>query len=345
MRVTLAIDAMGGDFGPAVVIKGASLALSDYSLDEHGIDYLFYGNFDLIEAQIKLYPNLADISKIIHADSIITSETRPASAVRLGKKTNMGMAVDAVVSGKANAVVSGGNTGAYMALSKVMLKTLEDVDRPAITGIFPTSRGRSVVLDLGANIDCSPENLVEFALMGEAFARLQLGVAQPTVGLLNVGVEDLKGNAIVQEAAVYLRKLIPDNFYGYIEGNDIAAGTTDVVVTDGFTGNVVLKTIEGTAKSFRDVLKNSLSSSIGGKIGYLLAQGAFEQFRQRIDPSLYNGAPFLGLKGLAIKSHGGANAVGFANAIKVAINLVKRDFIQEIEKQLALIDIEGKGPK
>jgi glycerol-3-phosphate acyltransferase PlsX len=248
----------------------------------------------------------------------------------------MGMAVDAVAKGEACAVVSAGNTGAYMALSKIILKTLNGADRPAIPAILPTVQGRCVVLDVGANIDCTPEILLQFALMGEAFASYLFKIDKPSVGLLNVGSEELKGNAVVQ-SAYQLLKQIPDlNFHGFVEGDHISAGKTQVIVTDGFSGNIALKTIEGTAHLIRHFLKESLEGSFLGKLGYLIARGAFKRLQKRMDPRLYNGALFLGVQGIAVKSHGGTDAVGFANAIHVAVHMAQQEFIRHVEDRLQL---------
>jgi glycerol-3-phosphate acyltransferase PlsX len=297
---------------------------------------LFFGDESAIVEQLALYPNLRPVSTVIHSDTIITNDMKPSSAVRRGRISNMGMAVDAVAKGEACAVVSAGNTGAYMALSKIILKTLNGADRPAIPAILPTVQGRCVVLDVGANIDCTPEILLQFALMGEAFASYLFKIDKPSVGLLNVGSEELKGNAVVQ-SAYQLLKQIPDlNFHGFVEGDHISAGKTQVIVTDGFSGNIALKTIEGTAHLIRHFLKESLEGSFLGKLGYLIARGAFKRLQKRMDPRLYNGALFLGVQGIAVKSHGGTDAVGFANAIHVAVHMAQQEFIRHVEDRLQL---------
>jgi glycerol-3-phosphate acyltransferase PlsX len=335
MVITLALDAMGGDSGPEMVVNGANIALQE----AHGISlrFLFFGQEPVIQEELRKFPKLQAVSSVIHSDVIITNQTKPAAAVRTGRKSNLGMAIDAVEKGEAHAVISAGNTGAYMALSKVILKMLSGIDRPAIPAILPTLNGKTVVLDLGANVDCTPENLVEFALMGEAFARQLLKIDRPSVGLLNVGSEELKGNATVQTAAHFLRELPDLNFQGFVEGDDITAGKTDVVITDGFSGNIALKAIEGTVRLINHYLKQSLSSSIRGRIGYAVAKPAFKELQRRSDPRLYNGAVFLGLKGIAVKSHGGTDAIGFANAIKVAISMVQQNFIKNVEERVALL--------
>ncbi|MBY0462209.1 MAG: phosphate acyltransferase PlsX [Alphaproteobacteria bacterium] len=335
MILTLALDAMGGDAGPEMVVKGADLALRQAK--DLRLRYLFFGDDSSIEAELKKYPSLHKISDIIHSETIITNQTKPAIALRSGRKSNMGMAIDAVAKGEANAVISAGNTGAYMALSKILLKTIDGIDRPAIPAILPTIKGKTVVLDLGANIDCTPENLVQFALMGEAFARQLLDIERPSVGLLNIGSEELKGNATVQAAAQLLKEFPDLNFQGFVEGDDITSGKTDVVVTDGFSGNIALKSIEGAAKLIGHFLKDSLNGSFRGKLGYIVAKPAFRQLQTKSDPRLYNGAVFLGLKGIAVKSHGGTDFVGFANAIGVAISMIQHNFIKDIEERLSIL--------
>lgn len=335
MILTLALDAMGGDAGPEMVVKGADLALRQAK--NLSIHFSFFGHDASIEAELRKYPSLQKISNIVHSETIITNQTKPSIAVRSGRKSNMGMAIDAVAKGEANAVVSAGNTGAYMALSKILLKTLEGIDRPAIPAILPTVKGKTVVLDLGANIDCTPENLVQFAVMGEAFACQLLDIKKPSVGLLNVGSEELKGNATVQAAFQLLKGFSDLNFHGFVEGDDINLGKTDVVVTDGFSGNIALKSIEGAAKLIAHFLKESLSGSFRGKLGYIIAKSAFKQLQKKTDPRMYNGAVFLGLRGIAVKSHGGTDYVGFANAIGVAISMIQHNFIKNIEERLAML--------
>jgi phosphate acyltransferase len=253
----------------------------------------------------------------------------------------MRLAIDAVADGKAHGVVSAGNTGALMAMAKFSLKTLPGIDRPAIASFFPTLRGESVMLDLGANVECDAENLVQFAIMGDAFARTVMCLAQPTVGLLNVGSEDLKGNDAVREASARLRiPTSPVKFHGFIEGNDIAAGTVDVIVTDGFTGNIALKTAEGTSRLFSEFTRAAFQHSFMARIGYLFARNALRKVRERIDPRKYNGAVFLGLNGVAVKSHGGADEFGFSNAIGVAIDMVQNGFLDQIRDELARLNAE-----
>jgi glycerol-3-phosphate acyltransferase PlsX len=256
----------------------------------------------------------------------------------------MRLACDAVRQGLAAGVVSAGNTGALMAIAKFVLKTLPGIDRPAIASFFPTMRGESVMLDLGANVQCDTENLVQFAVMGNVFARTVLGNLHPTIGLLNVGSEDLKGHETIREASNILRNTsLPGDFHGFVEGDDIAKGTVDVIVTDGFTGNIALKTIEGTAKLYSEFLRQTFRSSLLAKLGYLLARPALRGLRVRTDPRRYNGAIFLGLNGIAVKSHGGADALGFANAIGVAVDMIVHGAIEKMKEDFARLSDTAQG--
>src|SRR5216684_3269280 len=326
---------MGGDGAPAIVLKGAEIALQRHP----GVRYLLFGAEEEVRPLLTRLPSLREAATLFHTSEIVAADARPSLALRTGRQSSMRLAIDAVAEGRADGVVSAGNTGALMAMAKFALKMLPGIDRPAIASFFPTQRGESVMLDLGANIECDAENLVQFALMGDVFARTVLGVQQPTVGLLNVGSEDLKGNDAVRAAAARLRGgMTPIRFHGFIEGDDIAAGTVDVIVTDGFTGNVALKAIEGIAKLFSESLRASFQHSLSGRIGYVFARGALKKFAARLDPRRYNGAMFLGLAGIAVKSHGSTDAFGFANAIGVAADLKLNGFLQKIGDDLARLN-------
>jgi glycerol-3-phosphate acyltransferase PlsX len=291
-------------------------------------------------------PKLTRHSTIHHTDELVTSEAKPSVALRTGRRSSMRLAIDAVAEGKAECVVSAGNTGALMAMAKFSLKMLPGIDRPAIASFFPTLRGESVMLDLGANVECDADNLVQFALMGDAFSRSVLGLVQPTVGLLNVGSEELKGNDAVRAAAARLREpSSPVKFYGFVEGNDIAAGTVDVIVTDGFTGNIAVKTAEGTARLFGEFLRSAFKYSLLARIGYLFAGSALRKMRERMDPRRYNGAMLLGLNGIAVKSHGGADALGFANAIGVAVDMALNDCNSKIRDEIAHLHAVAANPQ
>lgn len=334
MPLVLALDAMGGDSAPQIVIEGADYAIS-CGVDAH---FIVFGDEVQIKPLLAKFPRLEGRVTLRHTDEVVTNDTKPSLAIRGLKQSSMRLAINAVAAGEAAAVVSAGNTGAYMALSKILLGTLEGVDRPAIATAIPTMTGPCIALDLGANLECSVENLVQFAVMGEVMARRVLHKERPKVGLLNVGAEELKGSAVVQQAAQELRQHPDIDFEGFVEGNDLTSGRVDVIVTDGFTGNVALKTIEGVAHLIMKTVKDSLSSSWRGKLGYLVAAPAFANVRKHFDPRLYNGAAFLGLKGIAIKSHGGADGVGFGNAIIVASEMSRdtdsHNMGQEIEEKL-----------
>jgi len=318
MTFVLSLDAMGGDSAPHIVIEGAVKALAEGAR----FTFLVFGDERKVSPLFSKYPHHQHAFKLIHTDEAITNDMKVVTAIRTLPASSMRLAIEAVAKGQAAAVVSAGNTGAYMALSKLLLKTVKGIDRPALATSIPTLAGQSLVMDFGANVECTPENLLQFAIMGHVFGQRILKKEKPSIGLLNVGTEDVKGHGIVQEAAQALRTMPQLNYYGFVEGDDITAGTTDIVVTDGFTGNVALKTIEGTAKLIQKMLEDSLRQSWRGKLGYLMAKPAFRLLKKRMDPRLYNGALFLGLKGVAVKSHGGMDAVGFASAIRVAASLV-----------------------
>jgi phosphate acyltransferase len=330
--IIVALDAMGGDHAPDAVVKGAAIALQRFPQSE----FLFFGVERRIRPLLDKLPQLAERSRIRHTDDFITGDAKPSTALRSGRNSSMRLALDAVATGEAACAVSAGNTGALMAMAKFALKTLPGIDRPAIATFFPTRRGESVMLDLGANVECDAENLVQFALMGEVFARTVLGLTRPTVGLLNIGSEDMKGNDAVRGAATRLRAPgLPIDFRGYVEGDGIASGAVDVIVTDGFTGNVALKTAEGTAKLFMEFVRAAFSSSILAQLGYVFAKPALRKLRERLDVRRYNGAVFLGLDGIAVKSHGGTDEFGFASAIGVAVDMCVNGFLDKIRDDIA----------
>lgn len=327
--ITIAVDAMGGDRAPEVVVDG----LERYRHPDLDVRFLLFGRETEVAALVRRQKKLQSRVDVRDATDVVAGNTRPSVALRSGRNSSMRRAIDAVAAGEAHGVVSAGNTGALMAMAKFVLKTLPGVDRPAIASVFPTLRGRTVFLDLGANVDCTADNLFQFAVMGEVYARKVLGLARPTVGLLNVGAEDLKGNEAVKKAAAMLQEsALMIDFHGFVEGDDIAMGTVDVIVTDGFTGNVSLKTAEGTAKLYTHLLRAAFSGSLLARLGSLLARPALSGVRSRVDPRRYNGAMFLGLNGVCVKSHGGTDALGFANAVGVAVQLVA-DGVNEGIKQ------------
>jgi glycerol-3-phosphate acyltransferase PlsX len=333
-ELTIALDAMGGDHAPDMVLKGASIALVRFPQ----IRFKIFGQEARLKPLLDTLPQLKAASSVIHAEDVVTGDAKPSAALRAMRRSSMRLAIDAVAAGEADCVVSAGNTGALMAIAKVVLKTMPGIDRPAIAAFLPTRRGETVLLDLGANVECDADNLIQFALMGDAFARAVLGLTKPTIGLLNVGSEELKGVESVREAATRLRAGIPGIiFHGFVEGDDIAAGTVDVVVTDGFTGNIALKTLEGSVKLYSEFLRGAFRSSLLSKIGYLFARPALNHLRERLDPRRYNGAMLLGLNGIVIKSHGGSDALGFANAIGVGADLKINGFLERIRAELAAL--------
>ena len=330
---TLAIDAMGGDDAPSMVVAGLSIAAERHP----GACFLLVGDEALLAPLLARDKRAAAACTIRHTPDAISSDLKPTAALRM-RNASMRLAIDAVASGEASGVVSAGNTGALLALAKIFVKTLPGLDRPAMAAIGPSARGDVVMLDLGANITCDARNLVEFALMGDVFARTVLGLTAPSIGLLNVGSEELKGDDRVRDAAEILRAShIGPQFHGFVEGHDIAAGTTDVIVTDGFTGNVALKTGEGALRLMGDLLKQVFSNGIAAKLAYLLARPGLDRLREWLDPRRYNGAVMLGLNGMVVKSHGGTDAQGFAHAVDVAMDMVVHRFNDQIRDSLAKI--------
>lgn len=324
--IVLAIDAMGGDAGPQAVIDGVAYAV------KRGLKarFIFFGHKDQLAPLAAAKRETAD-AEIRHAPSVVSMNDKPMHVLRRGHDTSMWMAVTALAAGEAQAVVSGGNTGALMAVARKQLGMIEGVERPAVTALWPTPRGRSVVLDVGANVEADEDQLVQFAIMGEAFFRALMNVEKPTVGLLNVGAEDLKGHELIRTAARVLREADPDMaFKGFVEGNDISKGTVDVVVTDGFTGNVALKTAEGAARLLGGWMKETLTGTINAKLGALLMAPGLRKLKDRIDPSSNNGGVFLGVNGVVVKSHGGADARGVASAVNMAASLAARPFREEV---------------
>jgi glycerol-3-phosphate acyltransferase PlsX len=328
----IALDAMGGDHAPDIVVAGAAIARERYPK----VKFLFYGDEPRVKPLLDRTPSLIPISELRHAPEAISADLKPSLALRQGRQSSMRLALNAVAEKQASCVVSAGNTGALMAMAKFVLKTLPGIDRPAMASVIPTKIGESVMLDLGANVECDAENLVQFALMGAVFCSAVLGIANPAIGLLNIGTEEMKGHDEVRMAASILRERpIPGTFYGFVEGNDIGKGTVDVIVTDGFSGNIALKTLEGTAQLMAHFLRQAFTSSMMSKLGYLLARGAMSNLKMRADPRRYNGAMFLGLQGVCVKSHGGTDQVGFANAIGMAYDLLDHHFNERIGEELA----------
>ncbi|UDF02407.1 phosphate acyltransferase PlsX [Asticcacaulis sp. AND118] len=333
--VVVAIDAMGGDHGPRVTVPGTAEALKR---DGSGrLRFLLHGDEALIAPELAKCPELKAVATIVHTDQSVAMDEKPAQALRR-KTTSLFMAIASVKTGAAHAVVSAGNTGALMALSKMILKMMtDDLERPPIACGWPNAKGEmGTVLDVGANVTSDAHQLIEFAVMGTAFHRAVRGKDKPTVGLLNVGSEDLKGHEEVREAHRILREGVDGiNYHGFVEGDDIGKGTVDVVVTDGFTGNIALKTAEGTAKFVKNLFKGALTSSPLAKLGALLAAPALKAMARTVDPGAANGGPLLGLNGIVIKSHGGAEAWAYSNAVSVAISLAASTYKDDIRRALA----------
>jgi glycerol-3-phosphate acyltransferase PlsX len=322
---------MGGDHGPGVVLPAAEIA-AERRPDTR---FLLFGD----EKQLLplMTPRLSAKAKIIHADVAVKMSDKPSAALRQGRRvSSMWKAVEAVKKGEADCAVSAGNTGALMAMAKVCLRMLPEIERPALTALWPTMRGESIVLDVGASIGADAQHLVSLAVMGAAMARIVFDLDKPSVGLLNVGSEEVKGLEEVKAAGRILREMGDAHFtyHGFVEGDDLGKGTVDVVVTEGFTGNIVLKTAEGTARQISQYLRDALNATVATRVGALLARGAFQALRRKLDPDRSNGAVFLGLDGIVIKSHGGADAEAYAGAIEVGYDMVRQDLLANIREMI-----------
>lgn len=330
MEFSLAVDAMGGDHAPESIIQGVKMASQRYPF----VHFLLFGDPQCVEPLIAKEKSLEGKVTLVPCHEVISPDLKPSQAIRGFPKSSMRKAILAVAEGQAQGVISAGNTGAYMGLAKMLLKTIPGIERPALASLAPTLKGEIVFLDLGANVECSPKNLEQFAIMGEMFARLVLHLPSPKVGLINVGTEDIKGNTIVKEASELIRNSsISDRFYGFIEGNDITCGTVDVAVMDGFTGNVVLKTGEGVLQLALHYIKEAFKSSWIARLGYLLAKPMLDKLSLRLDYRRYNGGMWLGLNGIAIKSHGSADAIGFAHAIDLAVDMIQSKINENLRKE------------
>ena len=329
----IALDGMGGDNAPDSVIKGAVLALKKLP---NGVAFKIYGDETKLKPLINQHNSLQGRMEIIHTEEVVLPEDKPSFALRKRKKSSMKLAIDAVRDGDADAVVSSGNTGALMALSLFTLRTIEGVSRPAICAPVPNPKGASVMLDLGANVECDADNLVQFAVMGSDYARTVLGVKRPTVGLLNIGTEELKGRDEIRLAAEILKNKKDADFEytGFVEGDDLVNGRVDVIVTDGFTGNIALKTLEGLAKTMARSLKSSIKSSPLAWFGMPFLSWALLSFKRKFDPRRYDGAVLAGLNGVVVKGHGGTDAIGFASAIQVAYQIASQDYAGQLKRHL-----------
>jgi glycerol-3-phosphate acyltransferase PlsX len=332
-KVRIALDAMGGDFGPSVVIGGAELSL----IRHPDIEIIVFGDRAKVEPLLAAKPALARAVKLVHTDVSVKMDDKPSQALRHGRwKSSMWLAIDAVKKGEADVAVSAGNTGALMAMARFNLKTMPGIDRPAIAALWPTLKGESIVLDVGASIGADAEHLLNLAVMGSAMARVLFDLDRPTVGLLNIGAEEVKGLDAVREAGRILREeQLPHlDYAGFVEGDDIGKGTVDVVVTEGFAGNIALKTAEGTARQMAGYLTSAMTRTLRAKLGYLLAREAFNTLRDKMDPRKANGGVFLGLNGIVIKSHGGTDSEGFAAAIDLGYDMVRYELLAKIGETL-----------
>jgi phosphate acyltransferase len=332
----IAVDAMGGDEGVRVMIEGAALARRRHDR----FKFLLVGDEVRIKAALENHPNLREASEILHADDVVSGEEKPTQALRRAKTTSMGLAINAVKTGDAGAAVSAGNTGALMAMAKLALRTMPGIDRPALAALLPTlGKNDLVMLDLGANTDCDARNLVQFAIMGAAYSRIVTGLDSPRVRLLNIGTEEGKGTDVLRDAASQLKAAsqLAMTFDGFTEADKLSRGDVDVIVTDGFSGNIALKAVEGAARFVADLLRRSFASSLRSKVGFLISRPATELLKHHLDPNNHNGAVFLGLNGVVVKSHGSANALGVANAVAVTARLLEEDLTTRIMADLATI--------
>jgi phosphate acyltransferase len=340
--VRIAIDAMGGDHGPSVILPGAEISLTRHP----DIEYVLFGDRALVEPLLEGLPRLKAKSQLVHTDVSIRMDDKPSQALRYGRwKSSMWLAIDAIKKGEADVAVSAGNTGALMAMARFNLKMIEGIERPAIAALWPTLKGESVVLDLGASIGADQAHLINLAILGSAMARVLFDVERPTVGLLNIGVEEVKGLEPVREAGRALREgQFPFfDYHGFVEGDDIGKGVVDVVVTEGFAGNIALKAAEGTARQFAQYLRSAMNRTWAARLGYLLARQAFQTLRDKMDPRKSNGGVFLGLNGVVIKSHGGTDAEGFASAVDMGYDMIRYELLAKIGQSMARDRLASAG--
>ncbi len=335
-NLVISVDAMGGDNSPRIVVEGINIAHKN----NPDIKFLLFGDEIKVSEEMKKFPQLREYCTLIHATEVVKNEDKPSQVIR-NKNTSMYMAIDAVRKGDAKAIISAGNTGALMAISKMILKTIQRIHRPAICTNIPHKNGMCVMLDLGANTECSAVNLAEFAIIGNILARHTLGIERPRIALLNIGAEEMKGREEIHQAAKMIKNTHLDlNFIGYIEPHQIAEGYADVIVSDGFTGNIALKTMEGTAKLVSGLVKDSIKKSIVAKIGLPFLLPVVFTLKKKMDPRKYNGAMFVGLNGLSVKSHGGTDSLGYSYAIDNAAKLVRQDFVQTIRDEVEHVDLD-----
>ncbi|KAB2955683.1 MAG: phosphate acyltransferase PlsX [Rhizobiaceae bacterium] len=341
--IRISIDAMGGDHGPEVVIP----ALVGVAERRQDVRFLIYGIDEQVRPVMERHPRLAAVSEFFPCEIAVRMDDKPSQALRHGRwKSSMWKAIEAVKNGDADVCISAGNTGALMAMSKFCLRTMATIERPAIAAIWPTIRGESIVLDVGATIGADAHQLVDFAILGAAMARALHETERPTVGLLNVGVEEIKGQEDVKEAGRILREVEPMSmeYRGFVEGDDIGKGTVDVVVTEGFAGNIALKTAEGTARQIGEYLRAALGRTMMARIGYVFAKGAFARLREKMDPRRANGGVFLGLNGIVVKSHGGTDAEGFMAAVELGYDMVRNRLLDKIRSDLDMFHSRTPRP-
>lgn len=332
MGKIVSIDAMGGDHGLDVTIDGACLALKS----QKELSVILFGDENLIRKKLKnkIYP--IDKIEVIHCSKVVEMDTKPIDAIRrVGKESSMWGCINAVSEGKADVAISAGNTGALMGLSTIILRTIDGIERAAISSLWPNKSNYSVVLDLGANIEVTSDQLVQFGILGYSYAKSVFDKDNPTIGLLNIGHEEMKGTEIIQEASIKMKNLFPKDYIGYVEGDNLSLGKSDVVITDGFTGNIALKTAEGTARLIGHFIADVFASSIRGKLGYLIGKTAFRALKDKMDPRELNGGVFLGLNGLVVKSHGGTDILGFSKAIEFSTKLSQSNILSETKKLIA----------
>ena len=330
--IIIAVDAMGGDDSPKKVVEGISI----HSKSSKGVNYKLFGNKDLIMPLINRYNLPKNRINVIHTDKTVEGEDTALSAAKRGKDTSMWLAIESLKNNEANAIVSAGNTGALFLISKLNLKMIENIDKPALSALWPSKRGMNVVLDLGANIECNSKNLIDFSIMGSALHKALFEEDKPIVALLNIGSEELKGNAMIKDTYKILneKKYSLFKFGGFIEGNNIMDGNVNVIVADGFTGNIALKTAEGTSNFITSELRKALTNSLIGKISSFINYNNLKNFKNKLDPRLYNGAILLGLDKPVIKSHGSTDSIGFANSLKVCEKTIRGRLIDQIKENI-----------
>ena len=330
--ITIAVDAMGGDNAPQKIIDGIEL----HHKNNKNVFYKLFGDKNIIEPQIKTKSIDKNIIEVIHTEEKIKGEDTAFAAAKRGKNTSMWLAIESVKNKSSDIIISAGNTGALLVIAKLNLNMIENIDKPALSGLWPSKKGMSVVLDLGANIDCSDKNLIDFAIMGSSLFKSLFPEEKAKVALLNIGSEELKGNEVIKETYQKLNQIINEDFEfkGFIEGNHLMDGSVNVIVADGFTGNVALKTAEGTANFITSELKEAMKSSVFGKLGSLISINSLKKFKKKLDPRLYNGAILLGLDSPVIKSHGGTDFIGFANSLSVCEKIVKNNLIDKIKNSI-----------